>query len=32
MRREERSDEGGWGEVAAGERPWYNYETFETSL
>ncbi|HDD33708.1 MAG TPA: o-succinylbenzoate synthase, partial [Thermofilaceae archaeon] len=26
------SGEEGWGEVVAGEGPWYSYETWETAL
>ncbi len=29
---EERSGEIGWGEVVAGEGPWYSYETYETAI
>jgi len=29
---EEKNGEEGWGEVVAGEGPWYNYESYETSL
>ena len=28
----ERGGEEGWGEVVAGEGPWYSYETYETAL
>ena len=32
VRVEERGGEEGWGEIAAGEGPWYSYETYETAL
>lgn len=32
IRVEEKWGEEGWGEVAAGEGPWYNYETYETAF
>ena len=32
VRVEEKWGEEGWGEVAAGEGPWYNYETYETAF
>jgi len=31
VRVEERGGEEGWGEVVAGEGPWYSYETFQTA-
>ena len=31
IRVEERGGEEGWGEVVAGEGPWYSYETYETA-
>jgi O-succinylbenzoate synthase len=31
VRVEERGGEEGWGEVVAGEGPWYSYETYETA-